>query len=168
MKIFISDFTNGNKRFIVEANENDTIKILKEKIKFQTGVKERIKLLFRGKILEDYEKISKYSIKGCKTIVMIKETEIYCAGGGLKIFIQNSSGILRSIEVETSCKVSDLKKQIKNLEGLKEDINLLFEGIILEDSQLLYDANIRDGNIITYLGDFRAGCYEYKKIRLIN
>ena len=54
MKIFISD---GNKRFKIEANENDTIKTLKEKIKFQTGENERIKLLFNGEILEDYEKI---------------------------------------------------------------------------------------------------------------
>ena len=148
MKISISDTTNRNNRFIIEANENDTIKTLKEKIKFQTGENERIKLLFRGKILKDEEKLSKYSIKECNTILMIKETEIYCAGGGLKIFIQNSKGILRPIEVIPSCRVFDLKKQIKNLEELKENIELVFNGIILEDSQLLYDADIRNGSTI--------------------
>ena len=154
MKIFISDTTNRNNRFIIEANENDTIKTLKEKIKFQIGANERIKLLFRGKILKDEEKLSKYSIKECNTILMIKETEIYCAGGGLKIFIRDSSGISRPIEVIIPCRVFDLKKQIKNLEERKEDIELLFNGIILEDSEILYDAGIRDGNTIDYVKVF--------------
>ena len=156
MIIFISD---GNKRFIIEANENDTIKTLKEKIKFQTGENERIKLLFRGKILEDYEKISKYSIKEMDKILMIKEKEIYFAGGdGLKIFIRNPRCILRPIEVISSWRVFDLKEQIKNQEELKEDIELLFNGIILEDSQFLSDVYIKDGDTIDYTGIFRAGC----------
>ena len=163
MKIFISD---RNKRYIIEANENDTIKTLKEKIKFQIGANERIKLLFRGKILEDDEILSNCSIKECNTILLIKETEINFAGGSLKIFIQNSSGIYKPIEVISSCRVFDLKKQIKNLEGIKGNIEIIFNGIILEDSQLLCDADIRDGDIINYLGNFRAGCYEFKKIGL--
>ena len=163
MKIFISD---RNKRYIIEVNENDTIKTLKEKIKFQIGANERIKLLFRGKILEDDEKLSNCSIKECNTILLIKETEINCAGGGLKIIIKNSSGISKQIEVISSCRVFDLKKQIKNLEGLKGNIEIIFNRIILEDSQLLCDADIRDGVIINYEGEFRAGCYEFKKIGL--
>lgn len=155
MKIFISD---GNKRFKIEANENDTIKTLKEKIKFQTGENERIKLLFNGEILEDYEKISKYSIKEMNKILMIKEKNIYAGGGGLKIHIRNQIGNLRLMEVIYPCSVLDLKKQIKNQEGLKEDIELLFNGIILEDSQLLSDVYILDGDTIDYIGNFRAGC----------
>ena len=92
-------------------------------------------------------------------ILMIKEKEIYYAGGGgLKIFYRNPIGNLRSMEVIYPCSVLDLKKQIKNQEGLKEDIELLFNGIILEDSQLLSDVYIRDGDTIDYIGNFRAGC----------
>ena len=164
MKIFISD---GNRRFIIEANENDSIKTLKEKIELQTGANGIIELLFRGKILKDYEKISKYSIKESSEILMIKKKEIYCAGGeDLKILIGFSSNIIKQIKTNSSCSVLDLKKQIKNQEGLKGNIELIFNGIILEDSQLLYDADIRDGYIINIEGEFRAGCYEFKKIRL--
>ena len=59
-----------------------------------------------------------------------------------------------------------MKEQIKNQEELKEDIELLFNGIILEDSQFLSDVYIKDGDTIDYTGIFRAGCYESKKIRL--
>ena len=55
MKIFISD---GNKRFKIEANENDTIKTLKEKIKFQTGENERINYY----LMEKFQKIMKKSV----------------------------------------------------------------------------------------------------------
>ena len=158
MDIFISD---RNKKFRIEVNENDTIKTLKEKIKFQTGSNERIKLLFSGKILEDCEKISKYSIEECDIILMIKEKEIYCrGGGGIKICIQDSYNELTPIEVIYPCRVSDLKKQVKNVKGLKEDedIELIYNGIILEDSQLLSDTDIRNGSTINYFGKFRAGC----------
>ena len=62
MKIFMVD--TANRRKVVEVNENDKIKNIKDKIMAKSNISNinEIKLLFNGEILEDNETVNNYEI----------------------------------------------------------------------------------------------------------
>lgn len=75
----------------------------------------------------------------------------------MKLLIRDSKGTSNPINIMESDTVQELKKQIKMKNNINGDIELIFNGIILEDSQSLDELDIRDGNTIDYLGQFNAG-----------
>ena len=80
----------------------------------------------------------------------------------MKLFIRDSQGKSNPINIMESDSVEELKKQIKRKNNINGEIELVFNGIMLEDSQNLSDLDIKDGNTIDYLGQFSAGLYETK------
>ena len=156
MKIFISDAKN--RKFPIEVNENDTIKTLKEKIKLKKRVDGNIPLLFNADILKDDEKLREYGIEEGDVITVLGEVEYI---KNMKLFIRDSSNNRWLIYVFSGWTVLELKEEIKK--KLKErissveDIELLFDGMIIEDSQLLCDCYIGDGSTIIFMKHFRAG-----------
>ena len=62
MKIFVVD--SKNTRIPIEVNENNTVKILKEKIKVKMGINKDIILHMNGQIFEDdNKKLEEYDIE---------------------------------------------------------------------------------------------------------
>lgn len=163
MKIFILDVKN--RKFLIEVNENDTGKTLKEKIKFKKGVDDNIPLLFNGSILKDDKELREYDIEEGDIITIIGEVEYI---KNIKLIIRDSSNNYWTIYIFSLCStVLELKEEIKKKLKVSsvEDIELIFNGIIHEDSQLLCDCDIGDGSTIDYCGKFRAGANKKKIIK---
>ena len=76
----------------------------------------------------------------------------------MKIFIRDSKGKATVINISDSIKkVSNLKNLIKKDKNITNEIELIFNGMILEDDYDLEELEIKDGDIIDYLGTFLAG-----------
>ena len=75
----------------------------------------------------------------------------------MKILIRDSKGHYSTINISGSNTVSKLKEIIKTQNKIKIDIELIFNGMILEDSYTLDELDIEEGNTIDYLGTFLAG-----------
>lgn len=75
----------------------------------------------------------------------------------MKIVIRDSKGKYNTITISDTEKVSDLKKKIETEYKTSKNIELIFNGMILEDNYTLRELDIEDGNTIDYLGVFLAG-----------
>ena len=76
----------------------------------------------------------------------------------MKIFIRDSKGKSTVINISDSIKkVSNLKNLIKKDKNITNEIELIYNGMILEDDYDLEELEIKDGDIIDYLGTFLAG-----------
>ena len=75
----------------------------------------------------------------------------------MKIIIRDSKVKFTTINISDSEKVSDLKNKIKEEKQIDSGIELIFNGMILEDSYTLNELDIQEGNTIDYLGTFLAG-----------
>lgn len=75
----------------------------------------------------------------------------------MKIFIRDSKNNLDTIYIEDSATVSDIKEIVKKKNSISNDIELICNGMILDDSYKLYELEIREGNTIEYIGVFPAG-----------
>lgn len=78
----------------------------------------------------------------------------------MKIFIRDSKGDSFPINIMESDTVAELRKQFREKYNVTVDIDLVFNGAVLEDSDSVFDLDIKEGNTIDYLGHFKAGLYE--------
>lgn len=75
----------------------------------------------------------------------------------MKVFILDSKNNRESINIMESDSVAELKNQIKIKQKIQDEIELLYNGIILNDNDYLVDLDITEGTTINYLGIFKAG-----------
>ena len=75
----------------------------------------------------------------------------------MKVIILDSKNNKKPINIMPSETVSELKNQIKGKNIVNGDIELLFNGRILNDDEFMMDLGISEGSIINYLGIFKAG-----------
>lgn len=75
----------------------------------------------------------------------------------MKLFIRDSKNNLDTIQTDDSVEVSKIKEIIKKKNNINNDIELICNGMILDDSYKLYELDIKDGNTIEYIGVFLAG-----------
>ncbi len=75
----------------------------------------------------------------------------------MKIVIRDSKGKYNTITISDTEQVSDLKKKIETEYKTSNNIELIFNGMILENNYTLRELDIEDGNTIDYLGVFLAG-----------
>jgi hypothetical protein len=75
----------------------------------------------------------------------------------MKLIIIDSKGKSNPINIMESDSVEELKNQIKLKNNINHDIELLFNGKILENKDSLFEEGISDNSIINYLGIFKAG-----------
>jgi hypothetical protein len=75
----------------------------------------------------------------------------------MRVFIIDSKNNSTPINIMESDSVSELKKQIKIKNKISDNIELLFNGNILNDNDNLADLEIVEGATINYLGIFKAG-----------
>ena len=75
----------------------------------------------------------------------------------MKVIIIDSKNNQSAINIMESESVSELKNQIRGKNKINGDIELLFNGVILNDNDYMYDLGISEGSTINYLGIFKAG-----------
>jgi hypothetical protein len=75
----------------------------------------------------------------------------------MKIYIVDSKNERKPMIVMESELVSELKKQIQREYNMNDEVELLYNGIILNDNEYLSDLDITEGVTINYLGIFKAG-----------
>lgn len=75
----------------------------------------------------------------------------------MKLVIRDSKNKLKTILINESDRVIQLKEEIKNKMTITGEIELLFNGLVLEDNDMLCDLDIKEGSTIDYQGHFDAG-----------
>ena len=75
----------------------------------------------------------------------------------MKLFIIDSQNVSKPINIMESDTVAKLKEEIKKKNNIVGDIELVFDGDILNDNDLLFKLEIKDGMSINYLGIYNAG-----------
>lgn len=86
----------------------------------------------------------------------------------MKIIIRDSKNDIKTILCNESEQVYKLKEQIREKMNIIGEIELVFNGVVLEDNDYLYDLDIKEGNTIDYQGHFNAGLYKFKVLILNN
>ena len=74
-----------------------------------------------------------------------------------RIFIRDAKDERMKIVVEKTFKISKVKEIIKILRPIKEDIDLIYNGIILNDDETIEDYEINPDSTICFVGYFKAG-----------
>jgi hypothetical protein len=75
----------------------------------------------------------------------------------MKIFIQDSKGTKEPFDIDENDFVLTLRNKAINRLRIKNDIQFLFNGSILEDNEALSTYDVEEGAIIIYCGAFIAG-----------
>ena len=75
----------------------------------------------------------------------------------MKLIIQDSKDQREFIFAQESWSVELLKNEIKKKYNITGDIELVYNGNILEDTDSLQAKDIKDGKTINFLGRFDAG-----------
>jgi hypothetical protein len=75
----------------------------------------------------------------------------------MKLFIIDSQNVSKTINIMESETVATLKEEIKKKNNIIGDIELVFDGDILNDKDSLCKLEIKDGMSINYLGVYNAG-----------
>lgn len=81
----------------------------------------------------------------------------------MKIKVKDSKDRLVTIDnLSEFTTVTELKKKIKDSTGfiLNDNINLIFDGNILEDEDNLGKYDVSENDVLIYLGNFYAGIYK--------
>lgn len=81
----------------------------------------------------------------------------------MKIKVKDSKDRLVTIDnLSEFTTVTELKKKIKDSTGfiLNDNINLIFDGNILEDEDNLGKYNVSENDVLIYLANFDAGIYK--------
>ena len=136
MKIRINTLTGKSIEF--DANSNDTIRSIKEKI----GDKEEIpidyiRLIYFGKQLEDDKELDDYKIINDSTIYAVFKLGVF-----EKISVKTFYGKILNINVKYSDTIEIIKQKIKDEEGLDPtQIHLFFNKLLLQNDKTLLDYN---------------------------
>ena len=72
----------------------------------------------------------------------------------MKIFVVDSQNVRITVHPMENSTVAILKEEIKNKCKINDDINLVYNGNILEDNEYLLNYDIEAGSVICFLGKF--------------
>jgi hypothetical protein len=75
----------------------------------------------------------------------------------MKLYIRDSKNETKTIFIMESDSVATLKNEIKNKFGITTNIELIFNGNILQENDQLSDLGITDEQTIEFQGQFIAG-----------
>ena len=145
MKINLKQiFGNKVEMIIIEAEPSDTIENLLGIIEKKTQIPlTEQRLFFGGKVLECNRTLSDYNITDDSTILLrLKNVGNYC-------FIKYGDKKYRiSGFTSVGCDTLYLKKRVSEKTGIEPSkIELIADGIIMEDSKILDDYNIHGKEI---------------------
>lgn len=75
----------------------------------------------------------------------------------MKIVIIDSANNRKTLNVDESIIASTLKDKIKSDYNINGELELVYNGIILEDNDDLFTLGVRDGATINYTIQYKAG-----------
>ena len=147
IQIFVDIMMEKTISLVVDPN--DTIEMIKTKIKNKEGIPLEQQILFlAGKKLEDSCTLSYYNIKNGSVIQLVTPGKVAC----FPIFVITSKETF-AVEVKGSDTVENLKVKIKEISSIDEQ-HLFFEGKTLEDRKSLSDYGIQGGDsLVLFSGE---------------
>ena len=74
-----------------------------------------------------------------------------------RIFVEDTKNNRSILAVEKTYKISKIKEIIKITRSIQGDIEIIFNGMILEDSNTLEDYDIRPDHTLYFITEFLAG-----------
>ena len=141
MKINIKSLVG--KTYDLEVNDSDTIKNIKDLIKEKAEItsEKPIRLIFAGKELDDDKKLYSYNISNNSTIHLLTTPKTV-----KKLSIKINEGKILALDVKPSDTLENLKKKIKEEEGLDStQYNLFLDKTLLKEN----DKTLEDYDIYT-------------------
>ena len=123
----------------IELDEvpSDTIGCIKKKIQKQVNLPlDQIHLFFKGKPLDDDHSLADYDVQNEGTLFMK-------VGHLMRIHVQTETDQVLDLDVVPSDKISDIKEQVQEMEGIDMVTQqLYFDDEILEDQSTLEECGI--------------------------
>ena len=143
MKIHIKSL-NG-KTIDLDANSNDTIRSIKEKIRDKEEIPiDYIRLIYFGKQLEDDKELDDYKIINDSTI-----SGVFFLRRFKNISVKTIFGKILNINVKPSDTIEIIKQKIKDEEGLDPtQIHLFYNKMLLNNDKTLLDYNFSSQSIL--------------------
>ena len=145
MKINVKSLVG--KTYDLEVNDSDTIKNIKDLIKEKAEIpsEKPIRLIFAGKELDDDKKLYSYNISNNSTIHLLTTPKTV-----KKLSIKINEGKILALDVKPSDTLENLKKKIKEEEGLDStQYNLFLDKTLLkENDKTLEDYDINTSSTI--------------------
>ncbi|CAI9118139.1 OLC1v1019663C1 [Oldenlandia corymbosa var. corymbosa] len=139
---------DGQNTINVEARSCDTIQDVKSSI----GAKRTIKsydfnLICAGKLLEEDKTLASLNIEAGSTLHMIIAPKEMLA-----ISVKMPSGEILKMEVRRLYTVSDIRTVVESMVGYSvDDLSLAYDGVQLENSNILSSCNITEGSMLEFL-----------------
>ena len=140
--IYIKGLKDNN--IILKVQPSDTINSLKQKIKDKENISpDKYSVIFNEKELNDNKALKDYNIQKESVLKLALREPI-------SILVKSLNGENIPFEVQLSDLVEDVKKKIKEKEGIPQEKNILilFNGVKLENENILSDYNIQKGSIL--------------------
>ena len=147
MQIFVKTITG--KALTMDVSETDTLGALKKKVYDKMGIPvDQQKILYTGQTLNDDKKTMKdYSIAKESTVFLVP---VLKGGKLITVNVRTiTSTKAQPVVIESTGKVSDLKKKIHEKIGMPEkQQKLLIAGVALKDETSLEAAGVKDGVLV--------------------
>lgn len=75
----------------------------------------------------------------------------------MKIFVNDSKNNQFSVNLDLSDDIAKLKEKIISEKKVQGNIELIFNGMLLEDDDIVIRCGLEENSIINYIGEFPAG-----------
>lgn len=149
MQMFVKPLSGDT--ILLNVEPGDTIAEVKLNIQAKVGVpRNKQRLLFAGRLLEDHRTLSDYNIQNKSTVTLGIHLNPLLRDGTMQIFLQTLRGETTTLNVKPSDTIAQVKLKIRAKQGIPEEQQtLIFAGQPLEDDLTLSDNNINPWDQLT-------------------